>query len=252
MLHMLLHKLFFRCLGQSNFQKSGRSRRQSTRWGRYEVNTLSCLQASNLHNHANSSMHKLAVRSYMAPTAPLVTLLPSEEDDQLLSGAVPQPEDWLLAWVQTQSSFRQAAEAVTASRWLASARRPEVKAKAMQNMHQTMAEAIRARHRLHLGASSSISLMLDDKLHWRLIRFKCSCRQDDGQAPFSTKVAKAFIRCSCLLELVAIACVRGVHAPWRSLGREHGIRGAGHRATAGRLWGASLQECKALPGKVLR
>ena len=146
------------------------------------MSTLSCLQASNLQNHAQSNIHRLALKAFLAPTAPLVSMIPSEQDDELLSGAVPQVEDWLLAWVESQASFRQAAQALTASRWLASARRPEVKAKAMQNMLQTMAEAVRLRHRECLRKACCVSLMLDDKKHWRLIRFKCSFRKEDGKA----------------------------------------------------------------------
>ena len=49
-------------------------------------------------------------------------------------------------------------------------------------MVAVMAECVRARHRELLQKARAISLTADDKGRWRLLRFKCSYREDDGKA----------------------------------------------------------------------
>ena len=71
-------------------------RRLCTKWGRFEIRTLTSMQPSSLQQHSESKCHRLALASFQDPTAPITSLLQdSAEDDGLLSGAVPQPQDWL-------------------------------------------------------------------------------------------------------------------------------------------------------------
>ena len=65
------------------------------------------LQAENIRVHVEerSLAHivKFAMASYFRPDEPVVIgLQATEEDDMLLRGHVPQPEDWLRAWRITQ------------------------------------------------------------------------------------------------------------------------------------------------------
>ena len=57
------------------------------------------LQAENIRYHANSLAHKFAEASWFRPDEPVcIALQATQEDDRLLSGNVPQPQDWLRAW----------------------------------------------------------------------------------------------------------------------------------------------------------
>ena len=86
-------------------------RRFSTKWARFEITALSQMQACSFAQHAATSVHKLAVKSLREPDLPLIALLPTrEEDNVLLAGCVPQPDDFLKAWrsVKSPVSFSKA------------------------------------------------------------------------------------------------------------------------------------------------
>ena len=71
-------------------------RRLGTAWARFEVRASS-LQAEHVRQHQDHDVHKLAVLAWLRPDEPVQLNLQASSlsDDQLLSGSVPQPEDWL-------------------------------------------------------------------------------------------------------------------------------------------------------------
>ena len=70
-------------------------RRLGTAWARFEVRASS-LQAEHVRQHQDYDVHKLAVLEWLRPDEPVqLKLQASLSDDQLLSGSVPQLEDWL-------------------------------------------------------------------------------------------------------------------------------------------------------------
>ena len=139
------------------------------------------MQASTLKIHSNSSIHKLAISHWMTPTAPVAMLARPDEDEDLLRGSVPQVEDWLSMWSSLGSSFQEAADHLNVDRMITGARAENSKLagwKIAKAMVQVMAESCRSRHRDVLRKSKSISLAMDDKGQWRVIRFKASWRED--------------------------------------------------------------------------
>ena len=57
------------------------------------------LQAEHIRFHEKSLGHKFAAASWFKPDEPVcITLQATAEDDRLLSGNVPQPQDWVRAW----------------------------------------------------------------------------------------------------------------------------------------------------------
>ena len=66
-------------------------------------------------------------------------------DEQLLSGAVPQPADWLRAWrvCMNPVAWTQAAEQAQTEHYIAQIRTHSVKPRAMQSMVSCMKEALR-------------------------------------------------------------------------------------------------------------
>ena len=90
---------------------AGQAARYRTKWCRYEMRS-NTIQASQIRQHATTEVHRIAVEAYINPDKPAEALLQrvSAGDAALLSGAVPQPEDWLRAWrvARTPQSFATA------------------------------------------------------------------------------------------------------------------------------------------------
>ena len=98
------------------------------------------------------------------------------EDAELFRGGVPQVCDWVKAWraCRTPVSFSSAAKfGVTADFLYSSRERLPVSRRAFRSMVLVMSDVIRSRKRCMLAESGSISLSLDDRKAYRLIRFKC-------------------------------------------------------------------------------
>ena len=169
--------------GRGGEEASGRCR-TGTRWARYEVRPRT-LQAANIAQHVQSREHLAAERAFFLPDSPEVQLLghptPEEEDAELLRGAVPQLPDWLRAFrmVNSPASFRSAALASKTEHYIRSIRKGPVQRRAMAQMVRVMAEALRARKRAWVRGAFSLTLSIDDKGPYRLIRFKA-----DAAAPW--------------------------------------------------------------------
>ena len=73
-------------------------RRLCTKWSRFEVRSTT-LQAEHFAEHRTSDIHKVALYAWMFPDEPVqLKLQASVSDNRLLSGCVPQLEDWVRAW----------------------------------------------------------------------------------------------------------------------------------------------------------
>ncbi len=150
-------------------------RRLSTRWGRFEVNSLVCMQASSVAQHASTDVHRVCVRLFASPNQPVVELLRTKEEDALFRGSVPQPSDWLRVWrsMKCPQSWRALEHANQTEHFICSTRGRPVHRKAWSHMAEVLAEACRQQKREHLRAAWSITIMVDDKGGYRLIRYKC-------------------------------------------------------------------------------
>jgi hypothetical protein len=124
-------------------------RKWCTKWSRFEIREFSSMQSSTLRLHAQTNVHKLAVKAWLCPSTPVVQWLQgTPQDDQLLRGAVPQLEQWLRAWryAKNPTSLR-AAEAIQGTEaFLAGSKSPETvtlaSRKALRSMYEIMAEVV--------------------------------------------------------------------------------------------------------------
>jgi len=149
--------------------------RGGTKFARYEVCHVH-MGASHVRDHALSDTHRLAMAAHLAPDQPVRMLLQSDmDDDRLLSGAVPQPADWLRAWrvCMNPVSWTQAAQQAETEHYIAQIRTHSVKPKAMQGMVSCMKDALRMKKRTWLSEAQYIFLGFDDKNGRKLLRFKC-------------------------------------------------------------------------------
>ena len=73
--------------------------RLSTKWGTYSVNSLKCMQAACIRQHADGTVHRVAQNLFLSPDKAISELLPYDLHSQdLFRGNVPQARDWLRAW----------------------------------------------------------------------------------------------------------------------------------------------------------
>jgi hypothetical protein len=160
------------------------------------VNALSTMQASSIVQHQHNAVHRLATRLFMQPDLPRAELFSGYKDDvELMRGNVPQPEDWLRVWraCKTPISFSAAEKVMATEDYIASSvqvnksvgssgscgslvprlRTAKVKRRSMRQLVLIFQEVIRIRKRIILRAARSISLSLDDRAAFRLVRFRC-------------------------------------------------------------------------------
>ena len=155
--------------------RNTRGIRGDTKFARYEV-CHAYLGASHVRDHSRSDTHRLAVAAHLAPDKPVSMLLQATmNDDQLLSGAVPQPADWLRTWrvCMNPMSWAQAADQAQTEHYIAQIRERAVKPRAVQSMVSCMKEALRRKKRQWLREATWIFLGFDDKNGRKLLRFKC-------------------------------------------------------------------------------
>ena len=75
-----------------------RTGRSNCIWARYEARP-SFLQAEYVKQHACSDCHKLGEQAFLMPDEPVrLSLQRDISDDRLLSGGVPQLQDWVRVW----------------------------------------------------------------------------------------------------------------------------------------------------------
>jgi hypothetical protein len=154
-------------------------RRWSTKWSRFEITGVASMQAECIKAHAATSLHKTAIRCFLAPDAPVVIAVPDDDDEALTRGHTPQPEHWVRVWamVKNPTSYSAAARLQATEAFLSGARSPEGVAaasrKALAAMVCVMAEAIRCEKREILRRSTAVCLSLDDRREYRVIRYRC-------------------------------------------------------------------------------
>jgi hypothetical protein len=134
------------------------------------------LQAESFAQHGTSELHKIALHAWMFPDEPVkLKLQDTPSDDKLLSGAVPQVEDWVRAWraARTPQSWQAAAEQLQTEHFLRPMRERPTGTRPLEHMARTMQEAIRMRKRAAIAEATSISLSFDDRGGFKLLRFRC-------------------------------------------------------------------------------
>ena len=121
-------------------------RRLGTAWARHEV-CPATLQAEHIKQHAQHyEAHKIAVWSHYHPDAPSrIVLQETYEDDRLLAGAVPQPEDWIWAWRagRTPQSWKQAGRVSQTSNFVQQIRTRPVEGRATQQQVLIIRDEVR-------------------------------------------------------------------------------------------------------------
>ena len=159
--------------GESDRDPSTRRRRGP--WGAFEVRHRS-LQASHIRAHECAWGHKIAESSFFRPDAPArIMLQATADDDRLLSGSVPQPQDWLRAWRMSRDprSWQAAEHDDITSNFICKIRSMPVQRKGWKKLCVTMAEVLRDRKRKALKEATTISIAFDDKNSRKLLMFKC-------------------------------------------------------------------------------
>ena len=168
------------------------------------------MQARCLTQHAESTVHRVAQEVFLAPDKPISQCLPySVADQSLFKGNVPQPQDWLRAWraCQTPSSFQSAMTFFGTDDYIAGESRglrkhgcsslqggfdlfflncpakcelapvlPQlfgVAISGLANMILVMHWAVKKYRKERLLQASSISISIDDRKDYRVMRYRC-------------------------------------------------------------------------------
>lgn len=177
---ILCSQLQARLAMRSNHQgASGTERRAySSKWARFEIRGIASVQTSAIRLHAKSDMHLAAWRLFQLP--PGVGIVPTaaakDQDIELLRGSVPQPEDWLQCWRHNELalSCRASSRISLTNEFIHSDRLAlkEVERRAVASMRVVLQEVIREKKRNELRRAEAITISVDDKSPYRLIRFK--------------------------------------------------------------------------------
>ena len=118
-----------------------RTWRSNCTWARYEARH-SFLQAEYVKQHACSDCHKLGEQAFLMPDEPVrLSLQRDYSDDRLLSGAVPQLQDWVRVWRWSREgdSWASAERHSLTENWIDQLRNPYVvKRRAIRSMAMVM------------------------------------------------------------------------------------------------------------------
>ena len=157
--------------------------RVDTKWARLEVRELDQMSAWSFLQHSRQAGHQVAMHLYLRPQLPLESAISDTDVSAALSrirrGSLPPPEHWLRVWrfVKTPTSLRGAQAILGTEAFLAHLRTgqglEETKRKQIKKSILCMAEVIRARTRAALLEAHSITLALDDRGPYRVIRYRC-------------------------------------------------------------------------------
>ena len=134
------------------------------------------LQSEHIKQHSHYEWHKVAERAFYRPDMPLrLPLQNTRTDELLLTGAVPQPADWLRAWhaSRTPQSWKVAAASADTEHYIARIRGRAVQSRGLQAMAEIIREVVRRQKRQWLRVCSSIALSFDDRKGYKLVRFRC-------------------------------------------------------------------------------
>jgi hypothetical protein len=147
---------------------------------------MAAMQACAIVQHANTTIHRTAARAYLQPDVAgnVTQMVPYQIEEQaLMNGNVPQPEDWLRAWrlCRTTTSFAAAEATYSTEHIINPLRKCPTRRRAFSNMVVVMAEVLREEKRKMVRRSMSISIGLDDRKDYRLIRFRCDRAADAAE-----------------------------------------------------------------------
>ena len=100
---------------------------------------------------------------------------------------MPQLPDWIRAWqaCQCPTSYTSAESNGVTENFVHGVRDKAASRRAFAQMVKVMAEVLRRRTRKHFSQASAITVMLDDRKAYRLIRYKCDAPRNmlDGPVP---------------------------------------------------------------------
>ena len=167
--------------------------RLGSRFARFEVRA-ECLQAEHFKQHAETSVHRRAVIAWQNPDAPLrFAAQATLGDELLLSGAVPQPVDWLRSWRAciTPQSWQAASRHLETEHYVHMLRARPVEPRAMQQMARIQAEVIRVSFREWVLAASSLTLSFDDRHGYKMVLFRCDAPLPDSEGTQSGIAARS-------------------------------------------------------------
>jgi hypothetical protein len=174
-------------------QKLPGGRRIATAWAKCTVRSFTAVGAGDVRQHALCAHHKMAAAAFLRPDRPVteVCMMPPEDED-LLRGGVPQPADWLRVWrsLRTPASYSAAAACGATEHFICALRSRPTDRRAYAQVASALAEAVRARKREWLRRAYSITLSVDDRQDYRVIRFKCDGGLPGGVSPGAGPWAK--------------------------------------------------------------
>ena len=179
--------------------KSHAGPRFHTKWARHEI-SYSHLQSEHIRKHSFSQAHKLSTARYFAPDVPVKVLLQrTQEDEELLQGAVPQLEDYLRVWriCREPQSWLSAEHSLATDQYISQGRAPNAKRRALQSIAAIEREVTRERKRDCIRACTYISYVWDERDGHLLLRFRCDvppwshakCRVGSAEAKDQCKIA---------------------------------------------------------------
>lgn len=167
-------------MAQTHMKKS-RYAAFNVKFARFEVASLSSLQASTFRLHKSSRVHKRALTVFAQPQLPVYQPIPEDsaafdKQARLLRGHVPQIVDSVYAWhiVDTAMSFSSGSKMTATLSYLNTMDRRTawehpVHRKALQKMVLVLAECLREQTREVLRKAESWSLSFDDRVARNLI-----------------------------------------------------------------------------------
>ena len=157
---------------------------------------MKAMQACCFAQHAKTTLHRIASKAFLQPDKAVTQFLPYQlADASIMNGNVPQPEDWLRVWrlCMTPTSFAAAEAAYATEHAINPLRKCPNRRRSLRSMVQVMAEVVRKRKRETVRRSLSISIALDDRKDYRLVRYRCDLSADAEEGSLSdTKKPASF------------------------------------------------------------
>ena len=146
------------------------------------------MQASCIRKHSTQDVHKTALQAYLQPTKPVSVWIDSDTSSRLMQGSVPQLSHWLRTWrcLREATSYRVAEALQSTEEFLAKGRgdpcRNGTTRKAVKSMSRIHEEVIRERKQAELLKASSVTVSVDDRGAFRLVKYRVDHLSDDSQS----------------------------------------------------------------------
>ena len=175
------------------------------------------MQASCIRKHSTQDVHKTALQAYLQPTKPVSVWIDDENSSRLLQGSVPQLSHWLRTWrcLREATSYKVAEALQSTEEFLAKGRADPCESgatrKAVKSMSRIHEEVIREYKQEELSKASSVTVSVDDRGAFRLVKYRvdhlsdgsCSDRWGSGGTSVGSSDAKpVYVGRSGLLAVV--------------------------------------------------